>query len=315
MITTTKPAAARVFWALLTLFALSPEINAGAQQPSSVDWHLVEQALGRKGQMQPGDVIKFGFPRRDLRVVLGGVVLKPTLALGSWVAFKQTDPGHSMVMGDLVIIQAEANRVIERLQQGGVEQTALHNHLLNESPHVMYMHIHANGDAAVIARAIRSALAQTGTPMDTAAAATGAKQPPFDLDTAQLASILGRSGKINGGVYQVSVARAEPIMESGEANPAMAHEVPPSMGVATAINFQPTGKNRAAITGDFVMTANEVNPVIKALRANAIQVTALHSHMLTEQPRLFFMHFWSNDDAMRLARGLRAALDQMNVKK
>ncbi len=313
MISSTTPAALRVFWALSTLFALSPEMNAHAQQPSPADWHLVEQALGRAGQMQPGDVIKFGFPRRDLHVLVGGVLLKPSFALGSWVAFKQTDPGHSMVMGDLVVTEAEANRVIDRLQQGGVEQTALHNHLLSESPRVMYMHIRASGDAVGIARAIESALTQTGTPMDTSSSTT--KEPAFELDTAELARTLGRSGRINGGVYQVSVARAEPVMDVGEGNPPMMHEIPPSMGVATAINFQPTGKNRAAIGGDFVMTANEVNPVIRALRANGIQVTGLHSHMLTEQPRLFFMHFWANDDAAGLARGLRAALDQMNVKK
>jgi hypothetical protein len=319
MIPTTRSAALRVFLALSTLFALLPKMNAGAQpptplqQPSPVDWHLVEQALGRAGQMQPGDVIKFGFPRRDLHVLIGGVLLRPSFALGSWVAFKETNPGHSMAMGDLVVTEAEVDRVIERLQQGGVELTALHNHLLNESPHVMYMHIRGSGDAVVIARAIHSALALTGTPMDTAS--SGTKQPAFELDTAELTRILGRSGRINGGVYQVSVARAEPIMDNGDGNPPMAHEIPPSMGVATAINFQPTGKNRAAITGDFVMTANEVNPVIRALRPNGIQVTGLHSHMLTEQPRLFFMHFWANDDAASLARGLRAALDQMNVKK
>jgi hypothetical protein len=187
------------------------------------------------------------------------------------------------------------------LQAGGVEQTALHNHLRKELPHVMYMHILAHGDPSKIARTIHDALAQTKTPL-------GPGSPPAaasaaDLDTAGIARTLGVAGKLNGVVYQVTVPRKETITDSGM-------EVPPSMGVATAINFQPTGGGKAAITGDFVLRASEVNPVIRALRENGIEVTALHSHMLTEEPRLFFMHFWANDDAVKLSRGLKAAVNQ-----
>ena len=210
-----------------------------------------------------------------------------------------------MVMGDLVLAEEEVGAVMRTLQQGGVEQTALHNHVLHESPRVMYMHIVAHGEAVKIAQAIRAALAESRTPL-------GAPAPPsaaaaLDLDTAAVARALGAAGKVNGGVYQVSIARRELIHEGGT-------EVPPSMGVATAINFQPTGGGKAAITGDFVMRASEVNGVIRALQQNGIEVSALHSHMLTEEPRLFFMHFWANDDAVTLARGLRAALDRMAVK-
>jgi hypothetical protein len=181
----------------------------------------------------------------------------------------------------------------------------VHNHLLRESPRVMYVHVDAHGDPVRIAQTVRAALALTRTPLDRPA--PPAAPAPIDLDTAAVVRALGHSGRVNGGVYQVSVPRRETVREGN-------HEVPPSMGVATAINFQPTGGGRAAITGDFVMTAGEVNPVIRALRDNGIEVTALHSHLLGEQPRLYFMHFWANDDALRLARGLHAALLEMAVR-
>jgi hypothetical protein len=273
------------------------------QQASAEDWKAVAQALGKEGSMQPGDVYKVSLPRSDLRVTAGGVQLKPALALGSWVAFKKSG-AMTMVMGDLVLTEDEVTPVMTKLQEGGVEQTALHNHVLNESPRVMYMHISAMGDAVKIAKAIHDALALSKTPF-TAPSRGGAE---LGIDTKQLDQIIGQSGKANGGVYQFSIPRAERITENGM-------EVPPSMGVATAINFQPTGGGKAAITGDFVLIASEVNPVIKVLRDNGIEVTALHSHMLTENPRLFFMHFWANDDAPKLARGLRAALDKMNIRK
>jgi Domain of Unknown Function (DUF1259) len=270
------------------------------------DWSGVEQALGRKGTPNPGGVIKFSFPRSDLSVNVGGVTLKPALALGGWVAFKEVAKGQAIAMGDLVLTEDEVSPVMAALQAGGVEQTALHNHVLKESPRVMYMHILAHGDPSKIARTIHDALGQSRTPL-------GPGSPPStasaaDLDTAGIARALGIAGKLNGVVYQFTVPRSETIMEMGT-------EVPPSMGVATAINFQPTGGGKAAITGDFVLRGSEVNPVIRALRDNGIEVTAVHSHMLTEEPRLFFMHFWANDDAVRLARGLRAALDRTASKK
>src|SRR5215213_8830024 len=278
--------------------------SAKQQQPSTpAEWKPVEQAIGKSGAMQAGDVFKFSFPRSDLSVTARGVQIKPALALGSWVAFKKMG-GQTMVMGDLVLTEDEVSPVMMKLQQEGIEQTALHNHVLNESPRVMYMHISAHGDAEKVAGSVRAALALTKTPLG--APASPAPTQDLGIDTKQLDQIIGHGGKANGGVYQFSVPRAEKIMEAGM-------EVPPSMGLATAINFQPTGEGKAAITGDFVMIASEVNPVIRALRENGIEVTALHSHMLTESPRLFFMHFWANTDALKLARGLRAALDKVNV--
>jgi len=293
--------------ALLLMVSSSVHLSVRAQQQASAaDWKSVEQALGKAGSMQPGDVYKVSFPRSDLKVTAAGVDLKPALALGSWVAFKRMGE-MTVAMGDLVLTENEITPVLSKLQQGGVEITALHNHVLNESPRVMYMHIHAMGDAVTIAKAIHDALALTKTPF---AASPATATVDLGIDTKQIDQIMGQTGKVNGGVYQYSIARADEVKDS-----AMGHEmvIPPAMGLGEAINFQPTGSGKAAITGDFVLLAGEVTPVMKALRENGIEVTAVHSHMLTDSPHLFFMHFWANDDALKLARGLRAGLDKINV--
>lgn len=273
-----------------------------ATTAATTDWTPVATALGKAGSVQPGDVYKVAFPRSDLDVVVGDVHIRPALALGSWTAFMKTVDG-AMAMGDLVLLESELNDVISTLQAGGIEQTAVHNHLIGESPHVVYVHFNGHGDATVLAKTLHDALAKTKTPMTASTAAP----PAVDLPTAELDSILGAAGKANGGTYQFAIPRAGAISDHGMT-------IPPGAGVATAINFQPTGDGRAAITGDFVMVASEVNPVIRVLRGGGIAVTALHSHMLTETPRLFFMHFWANDDAVALAKTLRRALDAMNVK-
>jgi hypothetical protein len=276
-----------------------------AHAQATTTWSGVETALGRRGAMQPSDVIKFSFPRSDLTVTVDSVTLKPALALGSWTAFRMIGPKRAMVTGDLVLLETEVGGVMRALQAGGVQQTALHNHVLGETPRVMYMHIMAHGDPVKIATVIHDALAGTATPL--APPSAPAAVSAADLDTAAVAKALGVSGKLNGVVYQVSVPRRERILDDG-------HELLPSMGVATAINFQPTAGGKAAITGDFVLRASEVNPVIRALTEHGIAVTAVHSHMLDEQPRLFFMHFWANDDAVKLATGLHAALAATNSK-
>jgi hypothetical protein len=272
--------------------------------PSANDFKAVEEALGRSGQPQADGAYKFGLPRGDLKVTVDGVQVKPALALGSWVAF--SSPGQdAMVMGDLVLPEDEVSPVMLALQENGLQVTALHNHLLYETPRVMYMHIAGHGNAVKLAGAIKQVIALTKTPAPSQPAST---TPTIDLDTAAIDQVLGYKGKVNGGVYQVVAPRSENVSDAGM-------PVPGSMGVGTAMNFQPTGERKAAITGDFVLLSSEVNPVIKALRQNGIQVTAIHSHMLEEQPRLFFMHFWANDDSLKLAKGLRAALDQTNSKK
>ena len=305
-----------VAFAVATLFVLvacsAPQNQSGQvnNQPAATDWKPIEQAIGKAGTIQPDGVYKIGLPRTDLHVKVGDVEVKPTLALGSWIAFRKM-AAETMVMGDLVLTEDEVAPVMGKLQEGHIEITALHNHLLNESPRVMYMHVGGHGEAVKLAQAIHDALALSKTPFTASAPAQQPEQ--IDLDTKQLDQALGRAGKINGGVYQFTVARAEKIFEGEEARGA--EPIPSSMGLATAINFQSTGSGRAAITGDFVLLAAEVNPVIAALRANGIAVTALHSHMLDDSPHLFFMHFWANDDAAKLSRGLRAALDKTNSAK
>lgn len=297
------------FQHFLTILLLST-LPVGAQDHKSpkaqatADWKDVDSAMGRAGQDQPDGTHKYALPRKDMNVTVNGVQIKAGLALGSWVAFKAVSQGNTMAMGDLVLAEDEVAPVMAELQSGGIEITALHNHLVGETPRVMYMHIHGMGNAANLGKAIHAAIAKTKTPDAGAAAAPS----DLDIDTKQIDQILGHAGKNNGGIYQVGVPRAEHITEGGMA-------IPNSMGVATALNFQPTGGGKAAITGDFVLLGKEVNPVIKALRENGIAVTALHSHMLEEQPRLFFMHFWANDDAVKLTKGLRAALDQTNSAK
>jgi hypothetical protein len=276
--------------------------TASAADP---DWSKIEQTFGRKGSAQPGGVYKFGFPRTDLKVTVDGLAIKPSLALGSWLAFVPTADG-AMFMGDLVLTESEIAPVMRHLVDHGIEISAVHNHLLRASPAVVYMHVAGHGNPAEQAKVLHDALALSKTPL--AAATSGGTPPAVDLDIASVESALGLKGMNNGGVYQFSVPRAERISVHGMT-------VPPSLGTSTAINFQPTGGRKAAITGDFVMIGREVNPVIKVLRANGIEVTALHSHMIDDSPHLYFMHFWANDDAGKLAKGLHAALDSMNVKR
>jgi len=273
-------------------------------QAQSPDWNAVEAAMGRPAILQPPDVHRFNFPRSDLQVVVGTVKIKPTLALGGWVAF--TPRGNETIaMGDLVLTTDELAPVIRRLQEGGIQQTAIHHHLVGESPRVLYVHIHAHGDPLQLAATLRAAVALTRIPPPAGAAAT---TEPFALDTAAIARVLGAAGRVNGGVYQVGVPRVERIREAD-------FEIPASMGLGTAINFQPTEGGQAAITGDFVLLGSEVNPVIRALAEHGIEPTSLHNHLLDEEPRLFFLHFWAHADALKLAGGLRAALDRTNSRR
>jgi uncharacterized protein DUF1259 len=289
--------AQKVDWQVFT----EPFVSTAHAQ--DVDWQHVNEILGRNPPAS-GDVRRYGFPRSDLNVTLDGVTIKPALALGGWVAFKPAH-GGAMVMGDLVLLESEINPVMKKLIEGGLEVTAVHNHLLRASPATFYMHVGGHGDPVKMATAIRDALATSRTPLTVANQTIGTTPPAIDLDMGQLDQIIGAKGQANGGVYGFAVPRRDPISEGG-----MQLSPVGPLGVATGINFQPTGGGKAAITGDFVLTGEEVNPVIAALRTNGIEVTALHSHMLDEQPRLFFMHFWANDDAIKLAKGLRAALDK-----
>jgi len=291
-------------WFLMALFGLGV-VLANVAEAQEIDWKQVDTAFGKTAAVS-GEIHRYGFPRTDLHVMLDNVTIRPTLALGGWVAF-QPMHGEAMVMGDLVLLDTEINPVMAKLLEGGLDITAVHNHLLRANPATFYMHVGGHGDPVKMATAIRAALAESKTPFNPPAASQP-PVPPIDLDTAQLDRIIGFKGQPNGGVYQFAVPRRQPATEEGLA-------VVAAMGGANAIGFQPTGRGRAAITGDFLVTADEVNPLIRELRKNGIEVTAVHSHMLTEQPRMFFIHFWANDDAAKLAKGLRAALETTAIAR
>lgn len=271
---------------------------------SDADWTSVTDALGRTGKFGDNNTVyRIPLVRSDLQVVTVGVPIKPGLSLGGYVAFAKYDDA-TMVMGDLVVTEAELPKVTDALQSHGIEQTALHKHLLEQSPQVWWTHIHAMGDPAKLAAGVKAALDATAI---APAAAPPAQQPPVDLDTAGIDAALGRKGNPDGGLYKFNLARQDTIVDDG-------HLVPPTFGVTTTVNFQPLGEGKAAINGDIVMTGTEVQKVIQALRAGNISLVTVHNHSLTDEPRLFYLHYWAVDDAVTLAKAMRAALDATNLQ-
>src|SRR5712691_2629849 len=298
-------AVAIIFLAGLPILCLA-QTKADPKPAAATEWKNVEEVFGFPGVVLPGDVIRFNMPRKDLHVTLGGTEIKPGLALGAWAAFHRFGEDDAMVMGDLVLTDGEVAPTMKALQDGGVEVTALHNHLIGESPKIWYIHMGGHGDPVKLARTIKKAVALTKTPLPHGG---GAKEnEDLGFDVAAVEKIMGHQGNVSGGVLHFNVPRAEKLTEEGM-------DTPPSMGAGTAINFQPTGNGRAAIAGDFAMTGKEVGPVMKVLQDNGVQAVALHSHALDDVPRLFYMHFWANDDALKLAKVLRSALDETNTAK
>ncbi len=282
---------------ILLLSAAAFAINSFAQ----IDSTALNNVFGKKGTVT-GNVYKITYPRSDLKVKVGDFSVAPGLALGTWVGIINMG-NHSMMMGDLVLLDTEVPQAINKLMEENLEITAIHNHLINETPAIKYIHYHGEGDAVKLAQEIKAVLAVTGTPLTPPSASNQTQK----IDWSKVTAILGPTGKQNGMLLQYSFARNEKLMESGM-------EMPPSMGMATAINFQMDG-DKAAITGDFVLLPDEVNPVVKALTQNGIMPTAIHSHMLHDEPRLFMMHFWAVDNPEKLAKGLKAALDKTNSKR
>jgi len=290
----------------------SPSAVGISAQEQGTDWEAVAQALGKPGQLMEGDVFRVGMPRSDLDVTVRDVALEPAFALGSYAAFKQVGPtaADTMAMGDLVLLDAELNGVMSGLFEAGLSVTGVHNHLNEITPHVMYMHYMGMGEPVALAQGLAQALSASATPLGEVPSGTpaAAATPTTELPTSEIEETLGHAAKVvNGGVVQVSAPRAEPITDGDV-------ELLPTMGVATVLNFQSVGGGQAAVTGDFLLLAAEVNPVAQALRGNGIEVHALHNHHLTEEPRYFYMHFFASGDPPVLAAGLRAALDQTNSK-
>ena len=292
---------------LATLAIVLGSLDAPAQPAPAAGWEAVDRVFGQPGKDQPGGVHRFSWPRTDLRVSIAGIAVEPALALGSWGAFRQMPAGRGEVMGDLALLGPEVAPVLRALEKGGFEILAIHNHLIDETPRVVYVHFHGQGDPSTLAQTLKAALGRSATPLEpgirSAAAGPSAEEEKTLLRVQEL---VGRKGNMAGRVLQLSIPRAEAISEAGM-------EVPPSMGMATAVNFQAVG-SRVAVTGDFVLLADEVNAVIRELHSHGIDATALHSHMLRETPRLFFMHFWGVGTANEIAAGLKSALARIAVQ-
>ena len=283
--------------AILLFVAALFVINSFAQ----IDSTELNNVFGKKG-MVTGNVYKISFPRSDLEVKVGNFAVAPGLALGTWIGIINMD-NHAMMMGDLVLLDAEVPKAINKLMEENLEVTAIHNHLINESPAIKYIHYHGEGNATELAKKIKAVLEVTATPLTSPSSQTQTQ----NIDWSKVTAILGTTGKQNGMLLQYNFPRNEKLTESGM-------EMPPSMGMATSINFQMDG-DKAAITGDFVLLADEVNPVVKALTENGITPTAIHTHMLHDEPHLFMMHFSAVDNPEKLASGLKAALDKTNSKR
>ncbi|MFF1730593.1 DUF1259 domain-containing protein [Streptomyces sp. NPDC058247] len=268
------------------------------------DWAAVAKVLGRSGNLLRGTTYHTPFPRDDLRVVVEGhVAITPELALGAHVAFVRYADGSTMCMGDVAVTERELQRVIDAWQANGIAVTALHKHLPAHWPDIWWAHVHGHGhDELALARGLRAGFDRTGIPPETPAGPPS----PVDLDTAGIDAALGAKGSSDGVVYKAVFARRETIYDG--------HLVLPSgLGATSAFIFQPLGHGRAALSGDSVMLAEEVQNVLGALRRGGIQLVELHNHHLTESPRLFFTHFWAVGDAVKLAKALRPAVDATNV--
>ncbi|WP_112467335.1 DUF1259 domain-containing protein [Streptomyces triticisoli] len=266
------------------------------------DWKDVGRVLGR-----PGDMRRFmyhtGFPRRDLTVHSHGIRIHPALALGTHVSFVRYADHSTFLMGDAVVTERELQRFVDILQARGIMQTALHKHLLAHEPDIWWVHVHAHGhDPVAIARGLRAAIDSTGTPPPVPVTSP----PRVDLDTAAIDAAMGVKGFADEEIYKCTFVRRETVVDGSVI-------LPPGLGATTAVSFQPLGGGRAAISGDLVMIANEVQPALTALRRGGIELVELHHHNLTDEPRLFFVHYWAVGDAVRLAHALRQAVDTTNV--
>jgi hypothetical protein len=263
---------------------------------AQVDSTGLDKLFGRKGTVT-GNVYRVTFPRTDLKITVGDFSVAPGLALTSWVALHRMG-SESMMMGDLCMLDSEEPAVVAKLAELGLGVTAIHNHLIGEKPAIKFLHFSGSGDAVALAGKIKQVFALTATPLGAPMAAASSAAP----DWSAVEAVLGTKGKKNESVLSYGFPRNERLMESGM-------EIPAPMGMATGINLQMDG-SRVGTTGDFVLLADEVNKVVKALETHGITVTAIHNHMLYDEPRLFMLHFWGVGEPGKIAEGLKAALDE-----
>lgn len=296
--------------ALLLAFSmlLASSLTAIAAPTSlSTDWHSgVDKVFGSRGEMK-GRVVKFTFPRSDLDVRMAGMAIEPAFGLTSWVAFQPTGTGEAIMMGDLVATTGEVKAITDKALKEGISISAIHRHIIGETPQVSYIHIGGTGDPTTLARKVKSVLEATGTPLTPAiseAPAVRGEQGAASTDWSKVENILGRSGEVKAGgdVITFMFPRRERVKDMGV-------ELQPAMGIGSAIYFQAAGDKTLA-SGDFALIGSEVEPVMKTLADNGFTVSALHTHMINESPKLYYMHFFGEGDRLKLAKGLRTALEQ-----
>lgn len=277
----------------------TPALHA---QEMPADYKQVLDALGRQGDFKEG-VLKVNIPRSDLKVTIDGVATPTPFGFGGWVALAKGTGGHDVMMGDLVLTEQEVNPVMSALLGEGLEVTAIHNHFFFETPRVFYMHVHGHGRAAEIAAKLKPALALIGKSPLAASAMGPGKALDGNLDTDALAKIIGTPGESSGAVYKITMGRPDIKMVE------MGAPINARMGLNTWAAFYGSDAD-AVVAGDVAMLDREVQPVLKALRANGIDVVAMHHHMIGTTPDIFFLHYWGRGPAQKLAAGVRAAVDQ-----
>lgn len=293
--------------AAMTLTGCSPGTLSAqsAHAAVGVDWPAVERTLDTPLAADRDGVYNASLPRDDLHVTADGVQLRPGMGIGTEVHFLPTDNGRALLAGALTVTDAEQDKVIDDLQRGGLEITAIYQELPTETPALWSVRFTGYGTASAEAAAVHSALSDTGTP---SRPDPSGDAPLAGLDVAALDRALGLPHTTQGGAYQYHLPAVMPSIDMRARR-----RLPPAIGTSTLLMFQPLGNNQAAAGGDFVLTAPQIAPVITALRAGGIRIVGVHNHMLDETPRLFYLHYWANGDALTIAATLRDALHKIRA--
>jgi hypothetical protein len=275
-------------------------------QSMPADYEGVLKTLGKQGDFK-ANVLKINIPRNDLKVSIDGASTPTPFGFGGWLAMTKGDGGNDVMMGDLVLLEDEVNPVLSALFDNGLEVTALHNHFFFESPRIFYMHVHGHGKAADLARMAKPAIDMIGhgSPQHQTTVSGGrSNMTAGQIDTAKIAKLIGHEGEQSGPVYKITIARDDINLRE------MGATINARMGLNTWAAFYGTDAN-AEIAGDVAMLGPEVTPVLKALRANGLDVVAIHNHTIGGQPSIYFLHYWGTGPAEKLAAGFKAALAEL----
>ena len=270
------------------------------------DYQQVLKIVGKQGDYK-ANVLKVNIPRNDLHMKIAGYAVPTAFGFGGWFAMEKGDGGEDVVMGDLVLTQSEVNEVMSRLLEHGIEVTALHNHFFWDEPRVFFMHIHGHGKAVDLANQLKPALDSIGSAKQGEENAAPKPKQGTTLDTERIAKIVGHPGEQSGPVYKITLGRDDLTVKD------MGATINARMGLNTWATFVGTNDD-AAVAGDIAMLENEVNPVLKALRSNGLDVVAIHHHMINTQPTIIFLHYWGRGPVDKLATGFKAAVDQLGKK-